>query len=196
MTDSIDAIHQYWFGELDEYGMAAKSRNQLWFQSTPADDARCGDLFGELVEEALAGGLSDWETSDRGVIALILLLDQFTRTLFRGEARAFSGDARAFALAQHQIAHGHHARMPAVHQVFLFLPLEHAENLDAQEECVELFAELEAVTGLEAIAGYSRFAVAHREVIARFGRFPHRNAALGRESTPAEIDHLKTHGGF
>ena len=196
MTDSIEAIHQYWFGDLDEYGMADASRNKLWFQSTPEDDERCRALFGELVETALEGGLSEWESSDRGVIALILLLDQFTRTLFRGDARAFAGDARALALAQHQIAHGHHQRMPAAHQVFLFLPLEHSEDLDVQEECVELFAELEAITGMEAMAGYSRFAVAHRDVIARFGRFPHRNAVLGRESTPEEQAHMNTHGGF
>lgn len=196
MHPAIDAIHEYWFGPLDEAGMADGVKNKLWFQSSEADDEVCRIRFRPLVEEALAGGLEDWRDTDRGLVALILLLDQFTRTIYRDTPDAFAGDERALALAQHCIAHGHHQRLPAVHQVFLYLPLEHSEDRDVQEECVELFQELHAVTGLEAVAGFSRYAVAHRDVIAQFGRFPHRNAILGRESTSEETAYLEKHGGF
>jgi uncharacterized protein (DUF924 family) len=196
MPAAIDAIHDYWFGELDETGMADPGRNALWFRSTPADDDHCRARFGELVQTALGGGLGHWETTDRGLMALILLLDQFTRTIYRGTRQAFAGDARALSLAQHCIAHGHHQRLPAIHQVFLFLPLEHSEDLEVQDECVALFKELAAVTGLPKLTDYTRFAIAHRDVIAQFGRFPHRNATLGRTSSVAELAYLKTHGGF
>ena len=123
-------------------------------------------------------------------------MDQFTRNIHRGTPKAFAGDSRALDLAQHCIAHGHHQRLPAIHQVFLFLPLEHCEDLEVQEECVELFEELTNITGLEAVAGFSRYAMAHYEVIAKFGRFPHRNVILGRDSTPEELAYLEKHGGF
>jgi uncharacterized protein (DUF924 family) len=151
---------------------------------------------GQLVEGAVAGELERWENSDRGLVALILLLDQFTRNIYRNTPAAFSGDARALDLAQRTIVAGHHQRLPAIHQVFLYMPLEHSENIDTQEECVTLFEELAAVTGHEQIENFCRYAVAHREVIEQFGRFPHRNAILGRESTPGEIEYLKIHGGF
>jgi uncharacterized protein (DUF924 family) len=196
MPAAIDAIHAYWFGELDETGMADASRHALWFQSTAADDEHCRAQFGDLVQQALRGDLEDWAGTDRGLIALILLLDQFTRTIYRATPQAFAGDPAALSLAQHCIAHGRHQRLPAAHQVFLFLPLEHSEDLELQEECVALFEELAAVTGLPKLTDYTRFAVAHRDVIAQFGRFPHRNAILGRTSTDAELAYLKTHRGF
>lgn len=196
MDPAIEQIHTYWFGELDDSGMPAVSRHQLWFQSTPENDRYCREHFGDLVAQATAGGLQNWAGCDRGLIALILLLDQFTRNIHRGSPRAFSGDARALALVQDCIAHGHHQRLPAIHQVFLYLPLEHSEDLEAQEECVSLFEELATVTGLQQIGDFLRYAVAHRDVIARFGRFPHRNGILGRRSTAGEMAHLEQHGGF
>lgn len=196
MPSTIDEIHAYWFGQLDDHGMADPGRNALWFRATAADDARCRARFAGPVAQALRGELADWEDTDRGLIALILLLDQFTRTIFRGTPQAFAGDTRALALALHCIGHGHHQRLPVIHQVFLYLPLEHSEDLGVQEQCVELFEALAKVTGLPALADYTRYAVAHRDVIARFGRFPHRNAILGRQSSAAELDYLETHGGF
>jgi uncharacterized protein (DUF924 family) len=196
MNEEIEAIHSFWFGPLGDAGLTATDRNALWFGATAATDAACRERFGGLVESALAGNLAEWAANDRGLVALVLLLDQFPRNIFRSSARAFSGDARALDLAQETIAGGHHQRLPAIHQAFLFLPLEHHEDLDVQEECVTLFEELAAVTGSDLIAGFTRYAVAHREVIARFGRFPHRNAVLGRESTAAELAWLAQHGGF
>lgn len=196
MLAAIDEIHQFWFASLDERGMSPVEQNALWFKSSEETDQICRKRFGHLVEAAMSGELQDWEASDRGLIALIILLDQIPRNIHRGTPGAFAGDARALTLAQHCITHGHHQRLPAIHQVFLFLPLEHSEDIEVQEECVELFRELKAITGLEAMEGYMRYAMAHRDVISEFGRFPHRNVILGRQSKPEELEYLDTHGGF
>lgn len=196
MDSPVEAIHDFWFGPLDETGLCADDRNALWFKGDEKNDDRLREHFGELVTRALADELDHWAGSDPGLIALVLLLDQFTRSLHRGTAQAFAGDEQALGLAQHCIETGHYQRLPAIHQVFLYMPLEHCEDPEVQEECVTLFEELAVVTGSEAIAGFTRYAVAHRDVIAQFGRFPHRNALLGRESTPEELDYLAKHGGF
>ena len=196
MPSEIAEIHNFWFGALDDQGMCDPSRHALWFTANEETDKHCAELFGHQVEAALKGELENWAETDQGLIALILLLDQFTRNIWRGTPQAFSGDERALALAQHCIAHGHHQRLPAIHQVFLYLPLEHCEDLEVQDECVALFTQLTEITGLDKIADFRRYALAHREVIEQFGRFPHRNAILGRESTPGEIEYLKIHGGF
>ncbi|TDG12934.1 DUF924 domain-containing protein [Seongchinamella unica] len=196
MQPDIAQIHDFWFGPLTDEGMCAADRHDLWFRASDSTDRLCRDRFGLLVTSALEGQLADWPDSDPGLIALVLLLDQFTRNIYRGTPQAFAGDERALALAQHCIAHGHHQRLPAIHQVFLFMPLEHCENLEVQDECVELFTQLQAITGLEQVASFCRYAIAHRDVIAQFGRFPHRNAILGRDSTPGELNYLEQHGGF
>jgi len=196
LDKDIDNIHAFWFGDLDASGMSPGDRQKLWFKPSPETDEECRQRFGALVEEALQGGLTGWQGSDRGIVALVLLLDQLTRNIYRGSARVFAGDSRALALSRHYIAGMHHLSLPPVHQVFLFMPLEHSEDIAAQNQCVALFESLSASTGLQAIEGFARYAVAHRDVIARFGRFPHRNELLGRDSSPDEIDHLKTHGGF
>jgi uncharacterized protein (DUF924 family) len=196
MSGAIEAIHDYWFGELDEAGLAAPDRHALWFTASEQTDQVCRARFGDLVEEALAGELDTWAEHDPGLIALVLLLDQFSRNIFRGTPRAFAGDERALALAQHAIETGHYQRFPAIHQVFLYMPLEHAEDLDVQEECVTLFGALAEVTGSPEVANFARYANAHRDVITRFGRFPHRNAILGRESRAEELAYLEQHGGF
>ena len=196
MAADIEAIHEFWFGALDDGGMCAPDRHKLWFSASPETDQFCRERFGELVERAVAGELERWEASDRGLVALILLLDQFTRNIHRGTPAAFAGDERALDLAQQTIVAGHHQRFPAIHQVFLYMPLEHNENIDIQEECVTLFEELAEVTGNEQIGKFCRYAVAHREVIEKFGRFPHRNAIQGRQSSPEELEFLDKHGGF
>jgi len=196
MDTRIADIHDYWFGELDETGLSVPAQHALWFKASDASDSACRERFGQTLEEALAGGLQDWTGSDRGLIALVVLLDQFSRNIHRGTPGAFAGDERALALSQQYIASGYYRRLPAIHQVFLYMPLEHCEDLELQEECVTLFEELAAVTGQQQIAGFTRYAIAHREVIAQFGRFPHRNAILGRESSAAELAYLEQHGGF
>ena len=196
MTTTIADIHAYWFGELDERGLAAPQRHALWFKASAQTDRDCRERFGKLVAAAVAGDLQDWEQADDGLVALILLLDQFTRNIHRGTARAFAGDARALSLAREAVTSGRYRRLPAIHQAFLYMPLEHCEDLATQHECVALFEALAAVTGDELIANFTRYAVAHRDIIATFGRFPHRNAILGRTSSAAELAHLQQHGGF
>jgi uncharacterized protein (DUF924 family) len=196
MRTAIQDIHEYWFGPLDAAGMARPEQHQLWFSASDATDADLRRRFGALVERALDGALHAWADDDAGLVALVLLLDQFTRNIFRGTPRAFAGDPQALALARQTVAAGRHRRLPAIHRVFLYLPLEHCEDLATQDECLRLFAELARDSGGESVAGFQRYALAHREVIAQFGRFPHRNAMLGRDSTPEELAHLASHGGF
>lgn len=196
MTAIIEEIHEFWFGELDANGRCVSDRHALWFGASDATDASCRDRFGAALALALEGKLDDWAQTDRGLVALIVLLDQFSRNIHRGTAQAFAGDARALSMSQAAINSGRHLRLPVIHRVFLYLPLEHCENLAVQEQCVALFEELAQLTGLPQFAGFARYAAAHREVIASFGRFPHRNAALGRTSSAAELAHIEQHGGF
>ena len=196
MDQPIEAIHDFWFGPLDEAGLCDPEKHDLWFKSNPQIDNMIRERFGELTARATAGELDHWADSDPGIVALVILLDQFNRNIHRGKPEAFAADEPALALAQHYIETGHYRRLPAIHQAFLYMPLEHAEDLEVQEECVTLFEELAAVTGSQLITDYIRYAAAHRDVIARFGRFPHRNAILGRASTAEELAYLETHGGF
>ncbi len=201
MNDStrITALHQFWFGPLDANGMPAEDRNTFWYGGGEETDARCRADFGADLEEALAGQRDHWLASEDGRVALVLLLDQFTRNVYRGEPRAFSGDARALDLAREAVAEGRDRLLPTIHRVFLYTPFEHAEDLGAQDEGVTLFERLleECPAGArEAVANFHRYMLAHRDVIARFGRFPHRNAILGRQSSEDELAHLEKHGGF
>jgi len=196
MKDEINAIHQFWFGPLDDAGFAAPQQNRLWFSASVETDANLRARFGHLVTGALAGELNHWAADDMGLVALLLLLDQFTRNIYRGTPQSFAGDAAALELVQPVLASKRHEALPPIHQVFLFLPLEHCENLAVQEQCLRLFSELADRSDADLIHGFARYAVAHRDVIARFGRFPHRNAILGRESTAEELAYLEKHGGF
>ena len=196
MQEDITAIHQFWFGALDDAGLAAPEQNRLWFSASAQTDATVRSRFGDTVNRALAGELNHWAQEDSGLIALVLLLDQFTRNIFRGTVQAFAGDGMALDLARQAIATRRHTALAPIHQVFLYMPLEHCEELAIQEECVRLFAELAETAGAEAVNGFARFATAHRDVITRFGRFPHRNAILGRDSSPEELAYLEKHGGF
>lgn len=192
----IDDILIFWFGPLNSEGLSKPEQQGLWFKSSADTDKRCDALFGAAVQRAIAGKLDEWAGSDRGLLALILLTDQFPRNIYRGTPAAFSGDPRALSLALQAIADNRHLGIPLIHRVFLYLPLEHSEDKAVQQQCVALFEEMAVSTGLAQMADFKRYAVAHRDVIARFGRFPHRNALLGRQSTPAETEHLATHGGF
>jgi len=196
MTNAITAIHDFWFGELDENGLCKADRNALWFGADEATDTRCRALFGASLADALNGTLDSWEATDRGLVALVVLLDQFSRNIHRGTALAFGGDPKALALAQDAIASGRYLRLPLIHRVFLYLPLEHSEELALQHQCVGLFEELALVSDHPQFASFTRYAIAHRDVIAKFGRFPHRNVALGRSSSATEMAYLEQHGGF
>jgi uncharacterized protein (DUF924 family) len=160
---------------------------KAWFEKDEAFDAEFRTRFLAAHEAAARGELDGCLESAEGALALILLLDQFPRNAFRGTARMFATDAKAVAAADAAIAAGHDRAMPADIRVFFYLPYEHAEDLALQERCVALCAPLRE--------DYLRYAVLHRDIIARFGRFPHRNALLGRRSTPEELEWLAA-GGF
>jgi uncharacterized protein (DUF924 family) len=180
------AVLDFWFG-----APPFVSRPE-WFRKDPAFDETIRGRFGALVDAAIDGRLG-WGREDR--LAEILLLDQFPRNLFRGQARAFAGDARARALALALIDEGADAALHLLQRWFVYLPLEHAEDLGLQDRCVALCAALAAAS--PEMASMLDYAERHRDVIRRFGRFPHRNAALGRASTPDEVAYLATPGsGF
>lgn len=165
-----------------------------WFRKDAAFDDAIRDRFGGLVDTALAGGLRDWEISAPGSLARIVLLDQFTRNLFRGTARAFAGDADALALAERMVSSGQDKNLPPIQRLFVFLPFEHSESVLNQERSVALCAGLRREAQDAAFEGVYDYAVRHRDIVERFGRFPHRNEALGRASTPEEMEFLKQPG--
>jgi uncharacterized protein (DUF924 family) len=187
MTAPRDVL-DFWFGVpgTPDWGRA----RPLWFAKSQAVDAEIRARFGAAVEAALRGAFEDWRATPRGALALILLLDQFTRNVFRDTPRAFAGDARALATARALIERGDDLALTLYERHFAYLPFEHAEDHAAQQMSLRLFAQL-ASDGLpEAF----EWAQKHYEVIARFGRYPHRNAILGRESTPEERAFLEQPG--
>ena len=179
------AVLDFWFGS----GNAVDPR---WFQRSVAYDQAIARRFGAAVAAALAGRLDGWAARSDGALALILMLDQFTRNMYRGTPQAFAGDARALALALQLVAGGVHLQWPPLQRWFAYMPLEHAEDAAIQDESVRLFEALADAAGphREALQGALDYARRHRDVIVRFGRFPHRNAIVGRASSADEAAFL------
>ncbi len=187
-------VLDFWFGDGLQLDWPSQDHNELWFGGGPAQDEVIRQRFGPLVDEALNGGLIEWETEPRTRLALIVLLDQLSRNVHRGQRRAFDGDARAQRLTRRSIAEGMDTTLTPAGCVFLYMPLMHAEHLALQEECVARFQKLvdSSPEGLrDKLNSNLRFAVVHRDIVAQYGRFPYRNAVLGRESTPEEDEFLK-----
>jgi uncharacterized protein (DUF924 family) len=187
LEPDAQAVLDFWFGRADD-AQHGEPRKQ-WFEKNDAFDAQIRERFGGLIERALLGELAPWAATPHGALAQILVLDQFTRNAFRGSARAFAGDARALAAARALVASGGDLILSGVQRQFVYLPFEHAEDLAAQREALRLFAELERDAPV--VGDLVSWAQRHLDIIARFGRFPHRNAALGRASTAEEIEFLK-----
>ena len=176
---AAEDVLAFWFAE----GM-----NERWFKSDEAFDREVRLALKALYEQAAAGRLNDWRESARGALALVILLDQVPRNLFRGDPRAFATDAQALAVTKGALAKGLDQELRQVERMFLYLPLEHCEDLADQELCVQL------IGALDENPDWCDYARRHRDIVARFGRFPHRNAVLGRESTPEEAAFLKEPG--
>lgn len=192
MNESATAILDFWFGELDADGFCVEDRNDLWFRSNAETDRTLRERFGTRVEQALAGELDDWAVQPQGRLALILLLDQFTRNIYRGSTAAFSGDPKAMQLTRDGL--DEIRQLAPIQRVFFYMPFEHSEDIADQTRCVELLRELrnELPEALQArIDSFIDFAIQHRDIIARFRRFPHRNRALGRMSTTEELEYLE-----
>jgi len=189
MSVAPDGILDFWFGApgSEEFGRA----RGFWFTKSAATDDLIRSRFGSSVEAALRGELQHWaDGTARDVLALILLLDQFTRNMFRDSARAFSGDALALAVATRLVADGRHRQLALLERWFAYLPFEHSEQMAEQRESLRLFGELAA----EGLAEPLVWAQKHHDVIARFGRYPHRNELLGRASTAEEVEFLRQPG--
>ena len=178
-------VLEFWFGAGGDYG----KRHKRWFEKDPALDAEVRRRFFDLHGQLASG--ERWLDPAKDCLARVIVLDQFPRHMFRGTARSFATDPQALAAARHAVAHGYDRALLPVERLFLYLPFEHSEALDDQWRACELTEPLGAFAETE---DAHRYALAHRDIIARFGRFPHRNAALGRQSTPEELEFLKQPG--
>ncbi|MEO1399822.1 MAG: DUF924 family protein [Cyanobacteria bacterium J06635_1] len=183
-------ILDFWFGPPDDeiYGQFRKA----WFRKDPTFDAQIRTQFLTDYEAAAAGRYDGWRGQPRHCLALILLLDQFSRNLFRGQPQSFATDPQALEIAQFAIATGYESALIPVERFFLYLPLEHSENQDHQTHCVDRFKAL--VKEDPSLKHGLDYALRHQAVIEQFGRFPHRNQTLKRLNTPAEIEFLKQPG--
>lgn len=188
-------ILDFWFGSPDDpqYGQPRKA----WFEKSDAFDQSLADRFGDQVQAALDGQLNHWAQAGSAAetaLALVLLLDQFTRNIYRGTSRMYAGDTLALLTAQRMVASGQDMQLIPVQRQFCYLPFEHAEDMAMQRESLRLFKLLEPY---QETAGLSEWAIKHAVIVEQFGRFPHRNEILGRPSTPEEVEFLKQPGsGF
>lgn len=193
-------VRDFWFAGMDDSGRVPSSTRERWFKTDPAFDEEIRRRFGNLLAEAEGGGLTDWEAAPRSALSLILVLDQFTRNLYRDDARAFAHDPRAQRLTMQCMDSGFDEDLHLVERHFLYLPLMHAEDQVLQHRSVKCYEQLAHEAPPEERETYDfvlEFAVKHKALIDRFGRFPHRNEVLGRESTSQELTFLEEKGrGF
>ncbi len=192
-STSPDEVLAFWFGTSDEPPLA---KAEQWWKKDPAFDSAVRDRFGAAFERAVRGELEDWRGSPRGRLALVVILDQFSRNMFRGDARSFAQDEQARTTAKRAIEAGDLHALPPIRAGFLLLPWMHAEDIALQRRCEEGFRTLRDLVPAsdpvrDALDSSLRFAGLHAAIIERFGRFPHRNAVLGRASTPEEAEFLK-----
>jgi uncharacterized protein (DUF924 family) len=195
---SHEEVLAFWFGTVQQDGTAQEGISARWWKKSDAFDAECRERFLPSLEAAIAGKLDDWAKTPAGRAALIVLTDQLSRNIFRGTARSFGSDAFALTQSKLAVAAGEQLQVPICYGYFVLMPHMHSEALADQERCVELFQDLADKTpagpARESVAGAVGFAEKHRDIVRRFGRFPHRNAILGRESTPEETEFLKQPG--
>lgn len=201
--DTPATIHAFWFGHAadeDEEIAIIDRQSALWWKKQPEVDATIRARFAPLVGRAAVGEFDAWLGDARGRLALVLLTDQFPRNIWRGQAAAFAFDVLALRWAKAALERGLDLELRPIERVFLYLPLEHSERLADQREAVRLFDALAAGAATvvrPAFAAYLDYARRHLEIIERFGRFPHRNGALGRETSAAEATFLRQPGsGF
>ena len=195
--EAISQILEFWFAGCSEDPDAAAARAPFWFQPNPDTDRTIEDHFSDLLVRAAAGELDEWATTAEGCLALIILLDQFPRNLHRGRAQAFANDGRALELTRTGCAGKLLQQLTPVQQNFFLMPYQHTEDLVLQKEGMAVYEELYA--GMtqpwkKVFAGSLKFARLHLTLIERFGRFPHRNTALGRPSTADEVAYLSEGG--
>ncbi|RZA12600.1 MAG: DUF924 domain-containing protein [Proteobacteria bacterium] len=198
MTEVVaEGLLNFWFGKLDANGVAAEAKQKQWFAKDDAFDKSIKSQYGSLMELAPMGAYDRWSLTPEGRTALIVLLDQFPRNLFRGQARSFYTDEKAQFQTRKAVEAGEHLSLPISYAYFTLMPLMHAEHIEAQEELIKHFTLLhdrEMGKGKSLMENALKYAVMHRDIIAQFGRFPHRNHQMQRESTKAELDFLANGG--
>jgi uncharacterized protein (DUF924 family) len=190
-------VRAFWLGELDERGRASAEKSALWWRKERELDLRIFERFGGLHAVIQAGGHQDWRRAPHSLLAYVLVLDQFSRNMFRGTAGMFASDELALAAAFEGIALGFDQKLRRDERTFLYMPLQHSERIEVQERSVELFeAFAEELSGddRKAARESTRYAERHRDIVKRFGRFPHRNALLGRQSSVEEVEFLAQPG--
>lgn len=192
MTDP-KTILDFWLGDSIDGPEAAARQHKMWYRGGVTLDQEIRQRFDQQILAARSGDLQNWEETAEGALALVILLDQFTRNIFRRSLDAYSGDKQALAITKRAIRKGYDKLLPVTGSIFLYHPLHHSEALTDQNQAVELLETLQRESPAEwhdylqrSIEGFSR----HRDVIARFGRFPHRNRVLGRENTAEEDEYL------
>lgn len=193
MDPRIDEVLDYWFGEIED-GFSKEDRDALWFGHDADTDREIRERFEDLVLAAGHGKLNGWKNTPRGRLALLILLDQFTRNIYRGRKDAFQFDALARAIAVEGLNLKHDQALSWVERRFFYLPFEHSEDLRDQLRCIALFEALRDAgpeSRREQMQRSVDYAVKHKDIIERFGRFPHRNEVLGRQSTAEEIAYLQ-----
>ncbi|MFJ5297621.1 DUF924 family protein [Pseudomonas sp. NPDC088368] len=197
MTSPWLPVLAWWFGSAESPTEIAKAKNTLWFGKKASQDTDARQRFGALVDQALQGELSDWTETPEGWLALVLLLDQLPRMIFRDSPMAYAGDKRAQELVQEGLTLERDLWLAPLQRTFIYLVLEHTEHLAAQDDAIQRFTELLPLMP-ESERGYFKqtldYAKKHRVVIDRFGRFPHRNEVLERDSTEEEMAFLKGPG--
>ncbi len=188
----------FWFDSAPESAADIKACMKRWYGGGPELDAQIEARFGPLMAAAANSELTDWATSPRGRLGLILLLDQFPRSVYRSTAGAFAQDSLALELTLTGIAAGLDLRLDPLERLFFYMPLQHAESLEVQQQSVAAFEALAATHAepflRKALVGSADYARQHRDIIAQFGRFPHRNSVLGRGSAPEEARYLEQGG--
>ena len=193
----IETILHFWFGTLTSDQQRPQERSEIWFKKSDATDQAIKAQFESELRQATQGPTAHWEATPRGTLALVILLDQFSRNMYRDDSRSFAQDPQALTLALKGIAAGFDAKLRPVERIFLYMPLMHSEQLAHQKHCIRLFEKLsaEAPQEIQPMAKSSLdFAHRHCEIIEKFGRFPHRNDVLGRESTEEEKIFLQQPG--
>lgn len=197
MTPTFEDVLTFWLGPLDGDGLAQPDQVAMWWRKDDALDATIRARFGGLWSELMRDGHEDWRAAPRSLLAYVLVLDQLSRNMFRGKAQMFAGDGKALAAAKEALERGDDRRLVGHERLFLYMPFMHSERLSDQERCVELFTRFrdESQGALRAALDENlKFAIAHRDIVAQWGRFPHRNQLLDRTSTSEELAFLTRPG--
>ncbi len=197
MNETIDSVLRFWFGDCQTIIDINNDKKSVWWSKNEQVDQEISDRFEELVDAVADAELDHWRESAKGLLASIICTDQFPRNMYRGSAKSFGYDGVALELAQQIVTTGVDRELSTIYRVFAYLPFEHSEALEMQEKALDLFTQLRdevEESDKEIFSGFVSYAQRHLDVIQRFGRFPHRNQILGRESTDQEKEFLTEPG--